>query len=178
MIFNLLPFIVVVIELVTLEQVSLAVTLFVLCATVPDFCLLSCTCNISVLAVYEFSGVHLASWDICKWSYNCNTFCWIIEIDIFFIFSAADPLDWLRGRLLCPADLVFCSGFIHLQNYLVDTNRGGYRISIISWLCLVCGMKLKTSRDTSKKALNLESPLSVTSKNFWGLWFQIYTKGI
>ena len=60
-IFTLLPFIVVIIELVTLEQLYLAVTLFLCCATVPDFNLHSCACNTLILAVYELAGVPLAA---------------------------------------------------------------------------------------------------------------------
>ena len=99
------------------------------CATVPDFCLHSCTYNTLILAVYEFAFVHLVAGDICKWSYICNTFGWIIEMIIFFFFSAADPPAWVKVRLLCPADLVFCSRFIHLQDYLVAPN--------VQLLCLV-----------------------------------------
>ena len=51
-------------------------------------------------------------------------------------------------------------------------------LHISSWLCHVCGMKFKTSGNTCKKALNLVSPLSVTSQNFWGPGFWISTKGI
>ena len=60
-IFNLLPFIVVIIKLVTHKQLYLAVTLFVCCATVPDFNLHSCKCNTLILAVYELAGVPLAA---------------------------------------------------------------------------------------------------------------------
>ena len=53
-ILNLLPFIIYEIKLVTLEQKHLALTLF--CATFPDFCLHSCTCNTLFLTVNEFPG--------------------------------------------------------------------------------------------------------------------------
>ena len=59
-IFNLLPFIVVIIELVTLEHLYLAVTLFVF---VQQFLILVCicTCNTLILAVYESARVPVAA---------------------------------------------------------------------------------------------------------------------
>ena len=59
LIFELLVFIVVIIELVTLEQLYMTV-----CETVPDFCLHSFTCHTIILDVNEFFGVHLAIRDI------------------------------------------------------------------------------------------------------------------
>ena len=59
-IFTLLPFIVVITELVTLKELYLVMTIFIFSATVPNFCLQSCKCNTLILDVYECVGVPLA----------------------------------------------------------------------------------------------------------------------
>ena len=106
-ILNRLQFIVVIIELVTLEQLYLAVTLLVL---VQQFLIFICIVTHVTLisAVYEYVGVPLAEWNICKWSYICNTFCWIIEVVIFF------------GSQLLIAQLEFrCGWYALLTSYFV-----------------------------------------------------------
>ena len=59
--FNLLLFIVVIIEVVTLERLYLAVTLFVFVQQFLIFVLHSCTCNTLIMAAYEFAGIPLAA---------------------------------------------------------------------------------------------------------------------
>ena len=117
-IFNLLPFIFVIIELDSWTVISGHDSICVW-ATVPDFCMHICTCNTLILAVYEFAG---GASDICKWSYICNTFCWIIETVNCFLFSATYPQAWVLMWLLFPANLVLCSVSIHLQDYCVAPN--------------------------------------------------------
>ena len=97
-IFNRLLFIVVIIELVTLELLYLAVTLFVF---VQQFLVFVCTCNTLVLAVYEFAGVPLAAWAICKWGYIYDTFCWIIKV--VNLFSSQLLIPNLEFRCGCYA---------------------------------------------------------------------------
>ena len=60
---NMIPFIVVIIAQVTIENVTSSDPICV-CATVPDCCLHSCTCNTLILAVYEFVCVPIAVSDI------------------------------------------------------------------------------------------------------------------
>ena len=48
----------------------------------------------------------------------------------------------------------------------------------IQLVCHVYGMKFKTSGNTCKRAVNLESLLWITSQKFWGPGFWIPTKGI
>ena len=62
-------------------------------------------------------------------------------------------------------------------NWLVSMQVGTSLVTYISRLCHVCGMKLKTSGSTCKKAPNLLIAHDFTSWNFLELLFWIPTKG-
>ena len=101
-ILNLLLFNVVIFEIVTLEQLYLAVTLFVCAQLVLIF-----ICTI-ILAFYELACVPLAALNICKWSYICSTFCWNIEI-----------LEKIVSPLLIPQLEFRCNCYTLLTSYFV-----------------------------------------------------------
>ena len=81
-------------------------------------------------------------------------------------FHKHDRANWIY--VIMHEEIVSSWNIFHTSgNSFVQCGFLHEQLHISSWLCHVCGMKLKTSGDTSKKAINLESPLSLSlPRNF------------